>query len=120
MNVIKKREIDALGMPSVNAQVIYLLAVLWATATVENNKVPAGESDSSEYDEVVTTKDTKTIDAFSSCIIHARMGTAYTGKGINVITQALHAEDGSFPQGLTVQKYLYRVVQWQQECCCGS
>ena len=31
------------------------------------------------------------------------MRTAHTGEGINVMTQALHAEDGSLPQGLTVQ-----------------
>ena len=43
------------------------------------------------------------IDAFSSHIIHVRMGTAYTGVGLNVMTQALHAEDGSLPQGLTIQ-----------------
>ena len=70
---------------------------------MENDTVAAGESDPREYNEVVTIKDTKTIDALSSCIIHVRMGTAYTGKGINVMTQVLHAEDGSLPQGLTVQ-----------------
>ena len=48
---------------------------------MENDQVAAGDSDSSEYDEVVTTKDTKTIDAFSSHVICARMGTAYTSKG---------------------------------------
>ena len=62
VNVIQKKEIDTLAMPWVNAQVAYLLAVQQATATVENNKVEAGESDPSEYNEVVTTKDTKTID----------------------------------------------------------
>ena len=50
--------------------------------------------DLTEYDEVVTTKDTEMIDAFLSHIIHARVRTAYTGMGINVMTQALHAEDG--------------------------
>ena len=50
--------------------------------------------DLTEYDEVVTTKDTKMIDVFSSHIIHARVRTAYTGMGINVMTHALHAEDG--------------------------
>ena len=70
---------------------------------MENYKVAAGESDPCEYDKVVTTKNTETIDAFLSHIIHARMGTAYTGEGINVMIQALHAEDGSSPQGLTVQ-----------------
>ena len=54
---------------------------------MESNKVLSGESDLSEYNEVVTTKDTKTIDAFSSHIIHARMRTAHTGEGINVMTQ---------------------------------
>ena len=41
---------------------------------MENDKIAAGESDPSEYDEVVTTKDTKTIDAFSSHVIHERTG----------------------------------------------
>ena len=70
---------------------------------MEDVKVAAGESDSNEYDEVVTTRDTEMIDAFSSHIIHARTWTVYTGVGLNVMTQALCAEDGSLPQGLTIQ-----------------
>ena len=70
---------------------------------MENDKFAAGESDHSKYNEVVTTKDTETIDAFSSHVIHARTGMAHTGEGINVMTQALHAEDGSLPLVLTVQ-----------------
>ena len=70
---------------------------------MEDDKVAIGESDPSEYNEVVTTKDTKTIDAFLSHIIHVRMGMAHTGEGINVMTLALHTQDGSLPQGLTVQ-----------------
>ena len=38
VDVIKAKEIDALAMPWVNAQVAYLLAVQRATATVENDK----------------------------------------------------------------------------------
>ena len=94
MNVIKEREIDTLATPWV-AWVAYLLAVRWSTATVEDDKVATGVLDLTEYDKVVTTKDTKMIDAFSSCIIHVRMRTAYMGVGLNVMTQALHAEDGS-------------------------
>ena len=86
---------------------------------MENDKVATGESDSSEYDEVVTTKDTETIDAFLSYVIHVRMGMAHTGEGINLMTQALLIEDGSLPQGLTVQN-AFRVVQWQQKCCHGN
>ena len=51
---------------------------------------------------MISTKDTEMINAFSSCIIHVRMGTAYTGMGLNVMTQVLHAEDGSLPQGLPI------------------
>ena len=78
MNVIKEREIDTLATSWVNAWVAYLLVVWWATATVEDNKDVAGESDPIEYNEVVTTKHTETIDAFSSCIIHVKTGTAHT------------------------------------------
>ena len=42
MNVIKEKEIDALAMPWVNAQVAYLLALQQAMATVENDKIAAG------------------------------------------------------------------------------
>ena len=70
---------------------------------MESKKVASKESVLSEYNEVVTTRDTKTIDAFSSYVIHARMRRAHTGERINVMTQALHDEDGSLPQGLTVQ-----------------
>ena len=103
INMIKEKEIDTLAMQWVNTQVAHLLSVWWATATVEDDEVTAVESDPGEYDQVVTTKDTKTIDAFSSCVIRAKTGTVSTGEGINVMTQALHAEDSSLPQGLTVQ-----------------
>ena len=95
INMVKKKKIDASAMPWVNAQVAYW----WATTTVEDSKFVAGKSNSSEY----TIKDTKTIDAFLSYVIHARMKTAHTGEGINVMAQALHTEDGSLPQGLKVQ-----------------
>ena len=81
----------------------YLLPVWQATATVDDDKLATGELDPSEYDEVVITKDTKTTDPFWFHIIHVRMGTAYIGKGLNMMIQALHVEDGSLPQGLTVQ-----------------
>ena len=100
-------------MPWVNAQVAYLLAVQQATSTVEDGKVAAEESDPSGYDKIITTKDAETIHSFSSHVIHARMRTALTGEGINVMTQALCAEDGSLPQGLTLQNAY-------MELCSGS
>ena len=70
---------------------------------MEDNKVAAGESEPSEYNKIVTTKDTEMIDTFLFHVIHVRIGTSYTGAGLNVMTQALCAEDGSLPQGLTIQ-----------------
>ena len=68
-----------------------------------DDKVAAGALDLTEYDKVVTTKDTNMIDIFSSLIIHVRVGNVYTGVGLNVMTQDLQVEDGSFPQGLIIQ-----------------
>ena len=87
----------------VNAWVAYLLVVRHATATVEDNKVATKVLDPTEYDEVVTTKGSKTIDAFSSKIIHAQMKTAFMGARLNVMTHALHDDEGPLPQGLMIQ-----------------
>ena len=70
---------------------------------MEDDKVAAGESDPSVYNEVVTTKGTEMIDTFTSHIICVRMGTANMGVGLNVMNQALCAIVGSLPQGLTIQ-----------------
>ena len=56
-----------------------------------------------EYDEVVVTKNMETADAFSYCIIPMKVEKAYMGEHINVMTQVLWTEDGSLPQGLTIQ-----------------
>ena len=48
------------------------------------------------------------------------MKTVFTGVGLNVMTQALHAEEGSLPQGLMIQN-AYTDMQQQQKCChCGK
>ena len=101
INVIMEGEIDALAMPWVNAQVAYLLVVRWTTATIEDGDPE--ESDPNDYDEIVTTKEAETIDAFSSLVIHAKMKTAHQREWINMMTQALCIEDRSLPQGLMVQ-----------------
>ena len=56
---------------------------------MEDDKVTTKGLDPTEYDEVVTTNNSTTIDAFSSKIIHARTKTAFTGVRLNVMTQAL-------------------------------
>ena len=43
------------------------------------------------------------MDAFSSHVIPMKAERAYMGEHINVMTQVMQTEDGSLPQGLTVQ-----------------
>ena len=61
------------------------------------------ESSPDEYDEMVIMKNIETVDAFSSHGIPMKAEKAYTVEHINIITQVLQTEDGSLPQGLTVQ-----------------
>ena len=49
------------------------------------------------------TLNAQTTEPFSSCVVPVKAGRAYTGEHINVMVQALQTEDGSLPQGLTVQ-----------------
>ena len=102
INVIKEREIDTLAMPWVNAWVAHLLSVWRAAATVADDQTME-ESGLDEYDKVVVTKNTETVDAFSSHVIPMEAEKAYTGEHINVMTQALQTKDGSLLQGLTMQ-----------------
>ena len=62
-----------------------------------------GNSNLGGYDEVVLTKNTETINAFSSHVITTNANAAHTSKRIDVMTQALHVEDGSLLWHLTVQ-----------------
>ena len=66
-NVMKEREIDTLATPWANARVAHLLSAWRDAATVEDNQATE-ESGPSEYDEVVITKNTETVDDFSSCV----------------------------------------------------
>ena len=49
------------------------------------------------------THNVETIEPFSSCLMPVMAGRAYMGECLNVMVQALQTEDGSLPQGLTVQ-----------------
>ena len=63
----------------------------------------AEKSSSDNYDQVMFTQNVETIEAFSSLVILVKVGKAYTGESINIMVQALQMEDGSLPQGLTIQ-----------------
>ena len=92
---MKEVEVHALAMPWVNARVVHLLS-LHRMMTME-------EPDPDGCDQLKYTQNAETIEPFSSHIIPVKAGRAYPGECINVLVQALQTEDGSLPQGLTVQ-----------------
>ena len=55
------------------------------------------------YDQLMYTQNVETIEPFSSRVVPMKVGRAHTGERINIMVQALWTEDGSLPQGLTVQ-----------------
>ena len=59
--------------------------------------------DANDYDSLMYTLKTETIEPFSSHIVPVKTGKAYVGEHINIMVQALRTEDGSLPQGLTIQ-----------------
>ena len=102
INVIEEREIDALVMPWMNARVAHLSSVCRALATVVDDET-VESANQNGYNEVVFTRNTETIDTFSSHVIPIKVEKAHTGEHINVMSQALQTKDGSLPQGLTIQ-----------------
>ena len=101
-NVMKEVEVDALAMPRVNARVAHLLLV-HKMMPIEVGDGQKEEVDMNSYDQLLYTQNAETIEPFSSQVIPVRAGRAYMGKCINVMVQALRTQDGSLPQGLTVQ-----------------
>ena len=102
VNVMKEAEMDALAMPWANARVAHLLLV--------HRMMPMGVGDSQEEkfdmnddDQLMYTQKVENIEPFSSHIVPVKTGRAYVGECINVMVQALQTQDGSLPQGLTVQ-----------------
>ena len=77
INVMKEREIDALAMPWVDARVADLLSVHRAVATVVDDKTTESANPNG-YNEVVITRNTETIDVFSSCVISIKAEKTYT------------------------------------------
>ena len=56
-----------------------------------------------DYDSLMYTQKVEIIEPFSSHIVFVKTGKAYVGEHINIMVQALWTQDGSLPQGLTIQ-----------------
>ena len=102
INVMKEAEIDALVMPWAKARVVHLLLV-HRMMTMEVGDGPKEEPNPDGNAQLMFTQNVETIEPFSSHMVPVKVGRAYTGEHINIMVQALQTEDGSLPQGLSVE-----------------
>ena len=93
---------DTLAMPWANARVAHLLAVRRMTPVeVGNDREEGCETD--QDSPLMYTQKVETLEPFSSHVIPMKMMKAYFGECLNMMVQALHAQDGTLPPGITVQ-----------------
>ena len=93
---------DALAMPWVNVRAAHLLAV-WRMTPVEVGNGQEEGYDTDENNPLMYTQKAETLEPFSSHVIPIKTVKAYLGECINVMVQALCAQDGTLLPGLTVQ-----------------
>ena len=102
INVMKEVEVDALAMLWANARVAHFLLVhrMMPMEVGDGQKEEVGTNSN---DQLMYTQNAETIEPFSSHVIPVKAGRAHTRECINILVQALQTENGSLPQGLTVQ-----------------
>ena len=69
------------------------------------------EVGTNSYDHLMYTQNAEIIEPFSSHVVLAKAGRAHTGECINIMVQVLWTEDGSLPQGLTMQSMYTKLRQ---------
>ena len=99
---MREVEMDALAMLWANARAAHLLAV-WRMTPVDVGNGQGEGCDTDKDSPLMHTQKTETLEPFSSHVIPVKTAKAYLGECINVIVQALHAQDGILPLGLTMQ-----------------
>ena len=102
VNMMKEVEMDALATPWANARLAHLLAI-WRMMPEEVGDDQEGGCNADQDGPLMYTQKAETLEPFSSHEIPVKMVEAYLGEHINVMVQALHAQDDTLPPGLTVQ-----------------
>ena len=102
VNVMREAEMDALAMLWANARVAHLLAIRRMTPVEVGNDWEEG-CKTDQDSPLMYTQKVETLEPFSSHVIPMKMMEAYLGEHLNVMVQALHAQDGTLPPGITVQ-----------------
>ena len=114
VNVMKEVEMDTLAMPWANARAAHLLVVRRLML------VEVGNDQEEEYTAdndglLMHTQKVETLEPFSSHVIPVKTTKAYLGERINVMVQALYAQDGTLPPGLMVQNNVCWTEDGQQK-----
>ena len=102
VNVMREAEMDALAMPWGNARAAHLLAVRRVMPVEVGNDQEEGY-DTDKDSLLMYTQKAETLEPFSSHVIPVKTTKAYLGERLNVMVQALYAQDGTLLPGLTVQ-----------------
>ena len=102
VNVMQEAEMGALAIPWANARAAHLLSV-HRMMPMEVGDGQKEKFDVNDNDQLMYTQKAETIEPFSSHIVPVKTERVYVGECINVMVQALQTQDGSLPQGLTVQ-----------------
>ena len=93
---------DALAMLWANARAAHLLAIRTMTPVEVGNDQEGGYNTDQDSPLMYTQK-VETLEPFSSHVIPVKTTEAYLGEHLNVMVQALYAQDGTLPPGLTMQ-----------------
>ena len=102
VNVMREAEMDALAMLWVNARVAHLLAIRRMTPVEVGNDWEEG-CETDQDSPLMYTQKVETLEPFSSHMIPVKITEAYLGEHLNMMVQALHAQDGTLPPGITMQ-----------------
>ena len=105
---------DTLAMPWANARAAHLLAVRRMTPVEVGNDQEEGY-DTDKDSPLMYTQKAETLEPFSSHVIPIKTTKAYLGECLNVMVQALYAQDGTLPPGLTVQNMYTKLRKGSKE-----
>ena len=93
---------DALAMPWANARAAHLLAVRRMTP-VEVGNDQEKECNMNKDSLLMYTQKVEILEPFSSHVVPVKTTKPYLGECLNIMVQALYAQDGTLLPGLTVQ-----------------
>ena len=100
--MMRETEMDALATLWANARAAHLLAV-WRMTPVEVGNSQDEGYDTDKDSPLMYTQKAETLEPFSSHVIPVKTVRAYLGECLNIMVQALHAQDGTLLPGLTMQ-----------------